>query len=77
MTSSMSRTANCYDNATMESFWASLKAEALHRIPATRSEARLMIHDHIDAFYNTHRLHTSLSFQSPITFERSLLQHLN
>ncbi len=77
MTSSMSRTANCYDNATMESFWASLKAEALHRIPATRSEARLMIHDYIDAFYNTHRLHSSLSFQSPITFERSLLQHLN
>ena len=77
MTSSMSRTANCYDKATMESFWASLKTEALHRIPASRSEARLIIHDYIDAFYNTHRLHTSIAFLPPITFERSLIQHLN
>ena len=36
-----------------------------------------MIHDYTDGFYNTHRLHTSIAFQSPITFERSLTQHLN
>lgn len=77
MTQSMSRTANCYDNAAMESFWASLKAEAFHSIPATHAAARLLIHDYIDAFYNTHRLHSSLKFKSPLDFERSLRQLLN
>jgi putative transposase len=77
MTQSMSRTANCYDNATMGSFWASLKTEALRTIPATHAEARLIIHDYIDAFYNTRRLHSSLNFKSPLDFERSLLHSLN
>lgn len=77
MTSSMSRTANCYDNATMESFWATLKAEAFRALPATRQEARSLIHDFIDAFYNTRRIHSSLAFQSPIQFERSLTHYLN
>lgn len=77
MTQSMSRTANCYDNATMESFWASLKAEAFHCLPGTHHQARLLIHDYIDTFYNTHRLHSSLDFQSPLDFERSLIQSLD
>ena len=77
MTQSMSRTANCYDNATMESFWASLKAEAFHCLPDTHHQARLLIHDYIDTFYNTHRLHSSLEFQSPLDFERSIIQSLN
>jgi putative transposase len=77
MTQSMSRTANCYDNATMESFWASLKTEALRTIPATHAQARLLIHDYIDAFYNTRRLHSSLDFKSPLDFESSLLHSLN
>ncbi|MDB6132509.1 MAG: Integrase core domain [Verrucomicrobiales bacterium] len=64
-------------SATMESFWASLKAEALHRVPATRSEAGLMIHDCIDAFHNTRRLHSLSAFHSPIAFEQSFIQHLN
>lgn len=77
MTQSMSRTANCYDNAAMESFWASLKTEAFRSVPASREEARLRIHDYIDAFYNTHRLHSSLSFQSPLDFEASPRHSLN
>jgi len=77
MTQSMSRTANCYDNATMESFWASLKTEALRTIPATHAQARLLIHDYIDAFYNTRRLHSSLDFKSPLDFEQSLHNSLN
>jgi putative transposase len=77
MTQSMSRTANCYDNATMESFWASLKTEALHTNPATHAQARLLIHDYIDAFYNTRRLHSSLDFKSPLDFERSPRHSLN
>ena len=77
MTQSMSRRANCYDNAAMESFWASLKTEALTAIPSTHANARLLIHDYIDAFYNTRRLHSSLGFQPPIAFESSLLNSLN
>lgn len=77
MTQSMSRAANCYDNATMESFWASLKAEAFRSIPTSRSHARLLIHDYIDAFYNTRRLHSSLGYQSPLDFERTLNQIQN
>jgi transposase InsO family protein len=77
MTQSMSRAANCYDNATMESFWASLKAEAFRSIPPGRAHARLLIHDYIDAFYNTRRLHSSLGFQSPLDFERTLNQTQN
>jgi transposase InsO family protein len=56
MTQSMSRTANCYDNATMESFRASVKTEVFRAIPATHAHALLLIHDYIDAFYNTRRL---------------------
>lgn len=77
LTQSMSRTANCYDNATMESFWASLKAEGFRSMPATHAEARLLIHDYIDAFYNTRRLHSSLQFKSPLDFEHHLSQSLN
>ncbi len=70
---SMSRKANCYDNAAMESFWATLKAECFgSAIPATRSAARLMIFDYIETFYNPVRLHSSLNFLSPAAFEQSL-----
>lgn len=58
MTQSMSRTANCCDDATMESFWASLKTEAFSAVPATGAQARLLIHDYIDAFYNSRHLHS-------------------
>jgi putative transposase len=77
MPASMSRTANCYDNAAMESFWASLKAEAFHSIPDSRASARVIIHDYIDAFYNTRRLHSSLQFKSPLEFEQSPPNPLN
>jgi putative transposase len=70
---SMSRKANCYDNAMMESFWATLKAECFARErPATRETARLMVFDYIEGFYNRHRLHSSLGYQSPLAFEKNL-----
>jgi transposase InsO family protein len=73
ITASMSRTANCYDNATMESFWATLKAECFGpTIPATRAQARSMIFDYIETFNNPVRLHTALSFQSPVNFQQSI-----
>jgi transposase InsO family protein len=68
---SMSRRANCYDNAHMESFWGTLKAELLAgRTFATRTEARLAIFDYVETFYNRVRLHSALGYQSPVDFEQ-------
>lgn len=68
---SMSRRGNCYDNATAESFWATLKTECFHnQIPQTRAQAKTMIFDYIETFYNPLRRHSSLGFLSPIAFEK-------
>jgi putative transposase len=70
---SMSRAANCYDNAFVESFWSSLKYELVyHRRFATRAEARSAIFDYIETFYNRTRLHSSLAYLSPSSFESKL-----
>ena len=70
---SMSRRANCYDNAMMESFWSTLKAECFASyMPATRPEARRMIFEYIETYYNRVRLHSSLGYQSPMDFEAHL-----
>lgn len=67
---SMSRKGNCYDNAMMESFWASLKKELIHRRRfSTRAEAYRAIFEYIEVFYNRVRLHSSLGYQSPVDFE--------
>jgi transposase InsO family protein len=67
---SMSRRANCYDNATMESFWATLKLELVYRTCFdTRAHARTQIFDYIETFYNRIRLHSSLAYHTPINFE--------
>jgi putative transposase len=70
---SMSRKGNCYDNAFIESFWSSLKYEAVWpRKFATRAEARTALFDYIESFYNRSRLHSSLGYMSPINFESQL-----
>ena len=70
--SSMSRRGNCYDNAMMESFWATLKTECFAgEKPPTRQAARLQIFDYIETFYNRRRLHSGLGYQSPLAFERT------
>ena len=70
LVASMSRKGNCYDNAFIESFWSSLKYETVyHRRFATRAEARSALFDYIEAFYNRTRLHSSLGYVSPVTFE--------
>jgi transposase InsO family protein len=70
---SMSRRANCYDNAHMESFWGTLKAELLAgRTFATREQARLAIFEYVEVFYNRTRLHSALGYQSPVDFENKL-----
>jgi len=67
---SMSRRGNCYDNATMESFWATLKLELVYRRRFdTRAQARTQIFDYIETFYNRQRAHSALSYHSPVDFE--------
>jgi putative transposase len=67
---SMSRRGNCYDNASMESFWSTLKLELVYRREfLTRSEAKAQIFDYIERFYNRQRSHSSLNFHSPVDFE--------
>lgn len=72
MQASMSRRGNCYDNAPMESFWASLKKEQVHHQRyKTRDEARADIFDYIETFYNTIRRHSALGNMSPQDFTAS------
>jgi putative transposase len=67
---SMSRAGNCYDNATMESFWSTLKFELVYREHfATRAHARTRLFDYIEVFYNRQRLHSALNYLSPVDFE--------
>jgi putative transposase len=72
ITCSMSRKADCWDNAPMESFFASLKKELVHGADfATRAEARAAIVEYIEVFYNTRRRHSSLGYVSPAEYERT------
>jgi putative transposase len=69
---SMSRRANCWDNAPMESFFASLKKELVHDEDyATRGEARTSLFEYIELFYNRVRRHSSLGYRSPVEYERA------
>lgn len=69
---SMSRTANCYDNAVAESFFASLKGELVYLEKfGSREEARLRVFEYIEVFYNRERLHSYLNYMSPAEFERA------
>ena len=68
---SMSRRANCWDNAPMESFFASLKKELVHGADfATRAEARAALFEYIEVFYNGQRRHSSLGYVSPAEYEQ-------
>ena len=72
---SMSRKGNCYDNAFIESFFSTLKYELVyHHRFSTFAHARTAIFDYIETFYNPIRLHSSLAYQSPISFESQLNQ---
>ena len=67
---SMSRRANCWDNAVAESFFSTLKAELVERTNfKTRSEAATAVFDYIEVFYNRKRMHSALGYRSPASFE--------
>lgn len=68
---SMSRRGDCWDNAVVESFFATLKRELAHRSSwATREEARGDVFEYIEVFYNRIRRHTAIGSVSPEDFER-------
>jgi len=67
---SMSRSGDCYDNAAMESFFATLKVECATHPFASRADARRSIFAYIEGWYNRHRLHSSLDYNSPSDFEQ-------
>jgi putative transposase len=70
ITASMSGRGDCYDNAMMESFWATLKTELVHHQKyATRQQACQSIFEYVEVFYNRKRLHSSLGYLSPESFE--------
>lgn len=70
---SMSGKGDCWDNAVMESFWSTLKSELVSQQRyATRQQARASIFEYLEVFYNRKRLHSSLDYKSPETFEASL-----
>jgi putative transposase len=69
ITCSMSRRADCYDNAVMESFFATVKKEEADRFPSY-GDAQMALFDYIEVFYNQRRRHSTLGQISPAAFER-------
>jgi putative transposase len=70
---SMSRTANCYDNAMTESFFHSLKGENLdHESFQTRAQVRNCTFESIETFYNRTRSHSTLQYMSPVRYEQMM-----
>jgi transposase InsO family protein len=68
--SSMNRAGVCTDNAHMESFFHSMKAEIVHGTSyLTLKQLRGDLNRYISRFYNNHRLHSSLDYQSPVEYE--------
>jgi putative transposase len=68
---SMSRKANCWDNAVAENFFGIIKKEFISLTNfATRAQARLGIFDYIEAWYNTQRIHSKLDYLTPVEFEQ-------
>lgn len=68
---SMGSVGDAYDNALCESFFASLECELLDRYHfKSQPEARLALFRYIEGWYNPHRRHSALDYQSPVNYER-------
>ena len=71
---SMGSRGDCFDNAVLESFHASLKKDLIHRRSwPTKAEARTAVFAYIEAFYNRRRRHSTLGMLSPLEFENRTL----
>ena len=74
-TSSMSRTGDCWDNAVVESFFATLTKELLNdRSFRTRADASRAIFEFIEIWYNRQRRHSTLDYRTPVEFETQVLK---
>lgn len=69
---SMSRTANCYENAARESFFDTLKSACVSRMHfSTQAQARSAIFEYLECWYNPVRLHSTLPYVSPLVYEQA------
>jgi putative transposase len=68
---SMSRRGNCYDNAVMEAFFSTVKAELGERFDS-RDEATRELFEYVEVFYNQRRRHSTLDYASPAGYERQM-----
>ncbi len=70
----MGSRGDCFDNAVLESFHATIKKDLIHRQAwPTKAEARSAVFEYIETFYNRRRRHSRLGMLSPADFENSLL----
>lgn len=70
LTQSMSRRGNCWDNAVAESFFATLKKQAVYGERfLTRQEAQQKIFEYIECYYNRVRRHSTNGWLSPVDYE--------
>ena len=71
----MSRTACCYDNAPMESFFRTLKVELVHpRRWAARGDARRDLFAYIEGYHNRRRIRSALGYRTPELAERQMAE---
>ena len=74
---SMGSVGDCFDNAMCESFFATLECELLDRYTfRTIADARRLVFEFIEGWYNPHRRHSSIGYLSPLEFERAYAQSL-
>jgi len=72
---SMSGKGNCYDNAAVETFFKTIKAELIWRRSwETRRQAEIAIFEYINGFYNPRRRHSARGWKSPVAFERKVAE---
>lgn len=73
--SSMSRKGDCWDNAVVESFFGTLKSEALfNKTHRNREEATMAIFEYIEVYYNRQRQHSAVGYQTPEEIEQYYYQ---
>jgi transposase InsO family protein len=71
MICSMSRRGDCWDNAVAESFWSTLKTELADTLDfATRRDARRVLFEYLEGYYNRRRRHSALAYRSPHEHEQ-------
>jgi putative transposase len=77
-TCSMSRRGDCWDNAVVESFFATLKTELVaDAVWPTRQAAQRDLFEYIEIWYNRQRRHATLDYRTPVEFEAEMLTHVS